>query len=855
MQRDSGACVWMIGNAHIDPVWIWDWHEGMHEVLQTFRAAADRLDENPQLIFSASSSAFYRWVELVDEDLFRRVRDAVDSGRWVLTGGQWVEPDCNLPSGESVCRQFLYGQRYLAASFGTTATVGWNIDSFGHAGTLPQLFVRSGLRGYVMMRPDEAEKPFPSPVFRWQGVDGTELPTYRVPFAYSTEGRAEDQMLRDRAADLVRRSEELGFPLMCLFGVGDHGGGPTRLAIRTVRDLRDSSNGGVNFGGPDSYFAELDEGALPALTGELQWHSVGCYSARASVKKANASAEQALATAERMASLCFALTGRELGVNEQLGNAWKALLFSQFHDALGGTCSEAATEGIDLMVAEARAVADRITTLASHSIAQHVDTWTVDADCTEGLAASALAGTPIPAIVYNPLSWPITATVSIPYPIAQCRDENGNMYPVQHVASGEATFTPLRTLLRLPLPAFGFRRWWLHALEAEQPKPPPGGPTTEGYANPASAQAPTILTNGHLRVEVDPMHGLAMLTDDRDGRQWLSGGGMGAVVIEDSSDTWSHGVDGYRAPEEPWQLLDVGVVEDGPVRSTVRASFRFAHSTLTQDISLYGGHDFVEIALNLDWHESHHLVKFVVPLELDNAMSAAGAPYGFVERSTSGHEEPLVGWVALFERDGTAGMCCTTDSSYGYDAFGSRLRFTLLRSPRAADHGAPWGADDAVGYPILDQGAHRSSLRLHPYAGKWADVHAARLAEEHKAAPPIVLDTWHRGDLGPEASALDITEGSVTVPVVKRSENGSGTVVRVWETSGRSTAAKLTLPPNGRCWEAELGPHELRTLFVPDDPADDVRTIDIPELNLDEFDGTGTVDDNMNRPWTPSRTS
>lgn len=836
MQQDSGPCVWMIGNAHIDPVWIWNWHEGIHEVLQTFRAALDRLDEDPELIFTASSSAFYQWVELVDEDLFEQIRRAVKGGRWLLAGGQWVEPDCNLPNGESVCRQFLYGQQYLATRFGATATVGWNIDSFGHAGTLPQLFVRSGLLAYVMMRPDETEKPFPSPAFRWHGTDGTEIPTYRVPFAYSTEGDGEDQLLRDRATALVARSQQLGYPLMCLFGVGDHGGGPTRLAMGTVHELADTTGGQVRFGGPEAYFAELDEAVLPVVAGELQWHAVGCYSARAAVKQANAIAEQALASAERMASMCFALTGRDLEVNNQLAGAWRSLLFSQFHDALGGTCTDSANDGIDLFVAEARAVADRITTLASHALAQCVDTWTAGAERAEGLAASALAGTPIPAVVFNPLSWPITATVSIPYPIVQCRDEMGQLHPVQHVASAEATYSPLRTLLRLPLPAFGVRRWWLHAIGDERPGPGPGKGVSTELTESASAAGPRVITNGRLRVQLDSKSGLATLTDERSGRQWSGGDGIGAVAIEDSSDTWSHGVERYDAPEQAWQLIGDSVVEDGPVRSTLRTLYRFSRSSLTQDISLYSGHDFVEIGLTIDWHEVHHVLKFVVPVALHDAVSAAGAPYGFVERPTSGHEEPMVNWVDLSERDGTVGMCCTTDSTYGYDALGNRLRLTVLRSPRVADHGAHWGADDPVGYPFLDQGVHRCSFRLHPHAGTWADAGVARLAEEHVVVPPLVLDTWHRGDLGPVASALVIEEGTVVVPVVKRSEDRHGTVVRVWETSGRTTHAKLVLPPAGRSWAAELGPHELRTLFIPDDPAAEVRTIDIPELQLDPID-------------------
>ena len=231
----------MIGNAHIDPMWIWDWDEGMHEVLQTFRAAADRLEEDPDLTFTASSASYYRWVMETSPQLFARIRVLVADGRWIVAGGQWVEPDCNLPAGESVCRQLLYGQRFLAEHLGVTARIGYNVDSFGHAGSLPQLLAASGIGAYVFMRPGQHEKDLPSPAFRWRGTDGTELPAYRIPLDYSTPSWAEEQTLRTRSAELLERSEELGIPLMGFFGVGDHGGGPTRLAMATVHGSRSST--------------------------------------------------------------------------------------------------------------------------------------------------------------------------------------------------------------------------------------------------------------------------------------------------------------------------------------------------------------------------------------------------------------------------------------------------------------------------------------------------------------------------------------------------------------------------------------------------------------------------------------
>src|ERR1700684_2403980 len=254
----------VIPNAHIDPVWIWDWREGMREVLATFGAAADRLDANGDLSFAASSAAYYQWVQESDPVLFGRIRQHVAAGRWQLVGGEWVEPDCNLPGGESVCRQLLYGQRYFHQASGSTATVAYNIDSFGHAGSLPQLFVKAGLDAYIMMRPQEHEKPLPAALFDWEGVDGTRLTTYRIHGAYQTglpsqdvpSVAAEQELLGARAAELLARAGDADVPMMFFVGVGDHGGAPTSVAIAKVEALRKETAGAIAFGAVDGFFRQ-----------------------------------------------------------------------------------------------------------------------------------------------------------------------------------------------------------------------------------------------------------------------------------------------------------------------------------------------------------------------------------------------------------------------------------------------------------------------------------------------------------------------------------------------------------------------------------------------------------------------
>ncbi len=825
----------MVGNAHIDPMWIWDWDEGMHEVLQTFRAAADRLDEDPELRFTASSASYYRWVLDTSPELFARIRRHVDAGRWVVTGGQWVEPDCNLPAGESVCRQFLYGQRFLEDHLGVTATVGYNIDSFGHAGTLPQLLAASGIGSYVFMRPGPGEKEIASPAFRWRGADGTELPAYRIPYEYSTEG-AEEMVIRGRADELVARSSALGIPLMAFFGVGDHGGGPTRLAMRTVHALSAESGGAVAFGDPTTYFEALgDEArrALPVVDGELQWHAVGCYSARADLKLANGRAEDALVAAEVLNEMCRLLTGDAPDVRPELADAWEGVLFAQFHDALGGTCTDRATEAVHALLVSGASRAERVAVRALHRLTEHVDTWVEGAENAEGLEESALGGLPVPLVAFNPHSWPVTGAVTIPHPIAVATDAQGRRVHVQQVPSGEVTYSPTRSLLQVTVPPLGYRRYWLHATDPDAGTPQPG-------VEPARAGEDGVLGNGLLELRVDTSTGALADAVATGGAlpigTHLLAGGVRPVVVADGSDTWSHGVARYEGDEVAGRLLSVGVVEPGPVRATVRSVWSFGDrgTTVTQDVSVYEGRSLVEVQLDVEWHDAHRVLKLVVPVALDAPASTAGAAYGSVARPCSGHEEPMVHWVDLSDPGADWGLACTSEGGGGYDALGSTLRLTVLRSPRVADHGRGWGTDDPAGYPVTDQGHHRMRYRLVPHVGAAQAAQLPRLAAEHRQGLPVVLDTWHRGGLGPEGSAATLQADGVIMPVLKRAEDEGGTVVRLWEVAGRPERVRLSLGPDRAGgvpdWEGELRPHEVRTVFVPDSATTRSRTVDIPEL-------------------------
>ena len=284
----------MIGNAHIDPVWFWRWQEGLHEVKATFRSALDRMNETPGCVFTCACAAYYQWVEENAPDLFEEIHKRVAEGRWVIAGGMWIQPDMNIPSGESLARHLLFSQQYFKEKFGLTVSFGYNVDSFGHNAMMPQLYQKAGIASYVWMRPDKTENPaIPNGAMLWESPDGSRITTYRIEEAYTCAKNVSGRIER-----LFTLAQQLQQPVMCFYGVGNHGGGPTIANLEEIQNIQQSSDQGhnVQFGSPADYFALLEEMQLklPVWKNELQHHASGCYSTHSASKHRHRDTENTL---------------------------------------------------------------------------------------------------------------------------------------------------------------------------------------------------------------------------------------------------------------------------------------------------------------------------------------------------------------------------------------------------------------------------------------------------------------------------------------------------------------------------------------------------------------------------------
>jgi alpha-mannosidase len=804
-----GGTLHMIGNAHIDPVWLWRWQEGCHEVLATFRSALDRLSEDLDFLFVSSSAAFYAWVEQIEPAMFEEIRARVREGRWEIVGGWWIQPDCNIPGGESFVRQGLYGQRYFREKFGTVARVGYNVDSFGHHGMLPQILRRSGLDAYVFMRPGPQEKGLPARLFWWEADDGSRVLAYRLPFEYCTWGRELDLHVRRCAAELREPLDEL----MCFYGVGNHGGGPTIENLRSIRRLAaDPTVPTLVFGTPDRFFDAIRARDLPLPTvhDELQHHASGCYAAHSAIKYWNRRAEWALLTAEKWAAIAARTAGLPYPTAE-FARAWQGVLFNQFHDILAGTSIESAYADARNLHGEALAIADRALNAATLALS-----WRMAIPQEEG-------STPI--IVFNPHAWPVGIKVETEFARLTddygLVDDAGRAVPWQRAQSESVTNGRGRIAFVADLPALGYRVYRVQPVAAAQPPAP-------------ILATDTSLENEYLRLAFDPDTGyLTSLYDKRHEAEALIRPGAVPVVLRDESDTWSHNIFSFRDEIGRFRATNVRLVAHGPVESTIRVISEYGASRLVQDFSLRPGSAIVEVAATIDWHERFRALKLRFPINVHFHRVTSEIPYGSIERVADGKEEPGGGWLDISgsgrQTNTLYGVSLLNDGKYSYDVDVRDIGLTILRSPIYAHHDPTVPQPDTE-YTFIDQGIQRLRYALYPHAGGWEGAGTIRRAAELNAPPIVVVATGHpHGTLPLHENFASATPDTIAITALKEAEDGDALIVRAYESARTATRATIALPGWGRTIAATFGPAEIKTFRVPHDASQPVVEVTMLE--------------------------
>ncbi len=726
-------------------------------IRDTWRTSLKLAEIFPGYIFTGSSAAFYDAMDRLQPALADSLAAAVERGVWVPVGGWWVESDLNLPAGESLVRQGLYGQRYFERRFGRRSKVAWTPDCFGYPWTLPQILRGAGLEYFVTQKirwNDSTE--FPYNAFHWQGLDGTRVLTYN-PYGY-VHNLEPQRLVEQRIEDRERTGSN---HQIVLYGVGDHGGGPTIEMLQRAEDLRRVPTFPTMLydeplGALEAVRASETRTPLPVWQDELylEYHR-GTYTTQARAKWRNRRSESMLQTAEALAALAARPYPRE-----RLERAWRLVLFNQFHDILPGSSIREVYDDAEVFYDSAWAIIGSVTAEAFADLRARMDT----------------RGRDRVAVVFNPLGWARDGTVALP-------------------TGGDDSLT----VTVLDVPAFGARV--VRVPRDTLPR------AVRRLAEPAAGR--NWIENEYLRVELDTLTGeVVRLYDKVNGREALASGGRGNVLQlfddrPDQWDAWNIVITGER-----WDVKQVDRVRSAatPRRAELEVERRWGESSFRQTLVLERDARYLNVLNDVDWRERRKLLKVAFALNVEADSATYEIPYGTMGRTgrprtqaeRAKFEVPGQRWADV--SGGGYGVSLLNDSKYGWDYRGNVLRLSLLRAPIWPDS-------------LADRGRHRFRFAVYPHAGDWRAAGTRRLAAEYNVPLLAAYEPAHRGPLGREMSFASVQPAHVELAWLKRAEDSDARVLRLVEWHGRGTEAEVGL-------DCELA--RARRANLLEDPGDEV---------------------------------
>ena len=818
----------LIGNAHLDPVWLWKKSEGLSEIKSTFRSALDRMNEFPNYIFTSACAMYYEWVEKIDPEMFEEIKQRVNEGRWNIVGGMWIQPDCNMPSGESFARHALYSQRYFYEKFGKMATAGYNVDSFGHNGMLPQLLLKSRMDSYIYQRPSFGEKPdLKDLLFHWESPDGSRVLTHHLPFSYGDwyNDSFGDDAVFAKIKDMEYFINNGEFDIQTVFyGIGNHGGGPSVSILKKLEELLPNRDD-VIYSSVTNYFNDVHENIgdfnIPVVKGDLQHHASGCYSALSHIKKLNRRSENAIVKAEKL----NILAGKLVNIKSEQANitdAWKKIMFNQFHDILAGCCIKDAYIDAYSSYSAAIDTAYDISEFAMQKISWNIKTTRILDDspcCKNGWSLWEKDGEGAPVVIFNPHSFPVEYTAQVNNVVKSIVDVDGNPLHIQNIRGQQTNGgDKYNTVFNAQVPAFGYSTYYLYGSIELEPK------TNKPYVNATES----CLENNLIRVEFDSKTGYIKSYFDKESSKELCGGFMAKpVVIEDSgNDTWSHDVFTFNTEIGSFGDAEFEIISNGGVCAGLRVISKYNDSVLVSDFKLCPDSKQLDISCVIKFNEKLKIVKLYFDTNIKNPLAAYSMPYGFITKITDGCEEPAQEWMGIFDNDSGEGIALLNDCKYSFNADNNRMGMIAVRTAIYADHYGQAYRDSMVEYMDMDPTEFKYSIL--PYSQNNVS-NVVKAAAVLNLQPSLIAETHHDGELPSLYTGINVSAENVIISALKYSENGKGYIVRMFETAGISVDADIDINFMAKKNAVSMKPHEIKTLFIPFDNGKIVET-DFVEL-------------------------
>jgi alpha-mannosidase len=825
----------LVSNAHLDPVWLWEWEEGAGEALSTFRQAAEFCEKHQGYVFCHNEAVLYKWVEQYEPALFKRIRKLVRAGKWHVMGGWYLQPDCNMPSGESFVRQILLGKRYFREKFGVEPKTAVNLDPFGHTRGLVQILAKSGYEAYLCCRPSDPWCQLPGDEIVWVGYDGSEVLANRASAHYCSIGgkeraRLEEWLAKNKDKDLV----------IHLWGIGNHGGGPSRRDLRDLESLKaERPDLEIVHSTPDAYFEELGSRrpSLPRWAKDINPWAVGCYTSMARVKQGHRQLENDLLTAEKMVTSAWS-QGLLRYPQDELRQAAEDLAFIEFHDILPGSAIRAGEEAAVRQIDHGLEILARLKARAFFAL-------------TSG-EPKAAPGT-MPIFVYNPHPFPIQTVVDCEFEpwepnyartsFWNPRVSAGGMdipSQVEEEVSNLSLEWRKRVVFEAELPPSRMGRFDCR-LEPVAGKPDFAARERDGLIT---------LETGDLGAAVGTGTGLLEKYEVK-GVPYLKNGSFRPLVILDDADPWGMKVRSFRNPAGEFRLATpeeasafsglvgrslgaVRVIEDGEVRTVVEAILAYGKSMIAMRYKFPKKGTEIEVEVRVFWAEKDRMLKLSLPSPLQAPRFMGQVAFGTDELPSNGDEAVAQKWLALVSEKKGAAFTVINDCVYGSDYSRGELRISLLRSPAySAD---TWEDKLAVAedrfIPRQDQGERLFHFWVNggPLAQRMERVGREALARNEK---PYVLPFCPPGSGKRPRPGIVLDGPAVELAAFKKAEDGNDLVVRLFEPTGKPRTVSVALPAFGARRKVRLGGFEVKTLRFSPRPKKWAET-DLMEKRLKE---------------------
>lgn len=788
--------VHLICNAHIDPIWQWDWPEGVSAVLSTFRSAV-KLAEEFDYIFCHNEVSVYRYVEIYDPPLFADIHRLVRRGKWHIMGGWFLQPDCNMPSGESFVRQILEGKRYFMRHFGVFPTTAVNFDPFGHTRGLVQIMKKCGQDSYIHCRPNGGECPLPAEQYLWRGFDGSTVKAVRAA-AYNTPlGHAVDA-IRSRAA---AQSEDV---ICVLWGVGNHGGGPSRQDLADIQSLMKTGEMTVYHSTPEAFFARIQ----PTLVVDtsLRISMPGCYTSMGRIKRKHIQLENELYLTEKMLSVAHLSGAMDDYPEDTIHNITEDLLNAEFHDVLPGSSIQAGEDNGLKLLYHGLLEVERLKTRAFFALAADQPV----ADDGE-----------YPILVFNPMPHAIAENVECEFMLADqnwsdtvttitVQDSSGHVIPSQTIKEESNLNLDWRKritfMANVPPMSLCRYRVYTEVTKRETPTRP---------ENP-------IFDNGHKRVEIDATTGLLKLFSI-DGQEIVTDG-FSLCMFDDNPDPWAmqaYQLERLGTNERPFRLSDhpdgvfrglknLSITEDGDIYLGVEALFESDHTRARIFYKIYKNNDWLDVDLTVFFGDVNRLVKLKIPFVQRGTLIGQTA-FGTEELYMDARENVSQRFLALRTKDGRC-PAVLNNCLYGSHYENGALYLTLVR-------GVSYCAHPIMDRPLIptdrfvkkiDQGENSYSFRLGVFAENELE-NAAMLFNQK----PYALNVFPTGEKKsrPSDFSIAISAPSIALITLKKADDRSHTyIARLLNNSALPITSEFSLC--GATLSLQFAPYEVKTVVL-----------------------------------------